>query len=110
MHLTLPPIVTTVCLLPIAMITVTWQQVIDPYKMRFFLCNALLWVSPINGPKIFLSWPMMPSFVYITISGLMFVASIKTYKLKLLYILNEKADFQKHFFILQIHIYSLRKC
>ena len=39
----------------------------------------------------------MPSFVYITISGLMFVASMKTYKLKLLYILNEKADFQKPF-------------
>ena len=52
----------------------------------------------------------MPSFVYITISGLMFVASMKTYKLKSLYILNEKADFQKLFYILQIHIYSFRKC
>ena len=46
---------------------------------------------------IFLSWPMMPTFFYITISGLMLVASIKTYKLKLLYILNEKADFQQLF-------------
>ena len=39
---------------------------------------------------------MMPTFVYITISGLMFVASMKTYKLKLLYTLNEEADSQKH--------------
>ena len=41
---------------------------------------------------------MLSSFVYITISDLMFVAAIKTYKLKLLYSLNEKADFQKLFF------------
>ena len=38
---------------------------------------------------------MMPGFAYITISGLMFLASMKTYKSKLLYILNEEADFQK---------------
>ena len=38
---------------------------------------------------------MMPSFVYITVSGLIFVASMKMYKLKILYFLNEKADFQK---------------
>ena len=43
------------------------------------------------------SWPMMPSFVCITISGLMIVASMKTHKLKLPYILNTKADFQKLF-------------
>ena len=46
---------------------------------------------------IFRSWPVMLSFVYITISGLTFVASMKTYKLKLLYILNEKANFQTTF-------------
>ena len=54
----------------------------------------------------FLSLPMMPSFVYITISGQMFVASTKICKLKLLYILNEKTDFQKLSFMLQLHIYS----
>ena len=40
---------------------------------------------------------MLPCYVDITISGLMFVAWMKTYKLKLLYILKEKADFQKLF-------------
>ena len=52
---------------------------------------------------------MMPSFVYITIFGPMIVVSMKTYKLKSLYILNEKADFQKPFYILQIHFCSLQK-
>ena len=37
----------------------------------------------------------MKIFVYITISGLMYMASMKTYKLKFLYILNEKAYFRK---------------
>ena len=43
---------------------------------------------------------MMPSLIDMTISGLIFVASMKTYKWKLLYryILNEKDDFQKLFF------------
>ena len=36
-------------------------------------------------------------FCYITTSGLMFVASMKTYKLKLLHILKKTADFQKPF-------------
>ena len=57
--------------------------------------------------RFFLSWPMTPSFVYITIFGLMFVASVKTSKLKLLYNLNEKADFQKLFYFLQTHNYLL---
>ena len=48
----------------------------------------------------------MASFVYITISGLMFVALMKTYKLKLLYILNEKADFQ-NLFLFYRYIYTL---
>ena len=58
---------------------------------------------------IFLNWPMMPSFVYITISGLMFVASMKTYKLKLLYIFNEKADFQKLFYFTDTYLLSSKK-
>ena len=41
---------------------------------------------------------MVPSFVYITISGLIFVASMIAYKLKLLNILNEKVNNQKPFF------------
>ena len=48
---------------------------------------------------------MMPSFVYITISGLMFVASMKTYQLKLLYILNEKTDFQKLFYFTDTYLF-----
>ena len=39
----------------------------------------------------------MPSVVYINISSPMFVPSMKIYKLKLLYICKEKADFQKLF-------------
>ena len=50
---------------------------------------------------------MMPSFVYITISGLMFVASMKTYELKLLFVFNDKADFQRLFYSLQIATYLL---
>ena len=41
------------------------------------------------------SWPMMPSFVYISIPGLMFAASMETYELKSLSIFREKANFQK---------------
>ena len=47
---------------------------------------------------------MMPSFVYITISGLMFIASMKTYQFKLLCILNEKADFQKKFYFTDTYL------
>ena len=43
------------------------------------------------------SWPMMPSFVYIAISGLLFVVLIKTCKLELIYIPIENADFQKSY-------------
>ena len=43
--------------------------------------------------------PMMPSFVYVTISGLMSLALMKTYKLKLPYILNEKANFRERFYL-----------
>ena len=55
---------------------------------------------------------MMLSFVYITISGLMFVASTKTYKLKLLYILNEKAEnlkLKQTFFKIKYGIFRLKK-
>ena len=54
---------------------------------------------------IFESRPMMPSFVYITIFGLMFVALTEKYKSNMLYIINEKADLKKKFFIFQIQIY-----
>ena len=46
------PIVTTVCLISIAKIAVTWQQVIDPCTKRFFRCNAFLSVLPIKARGI----------------------------------------------------------
>lgn len=39
-------------------------------------------------------------------SSLMFVVSMKAFKLKLPYFLNEKADFENLLFILQIYIYA----
>ena len=50
----------------------------------------------------------MPSFVYITTSGLMFVVTAETYELELPHIFNENAHF-KHFLIWKIYICSFRK-
>ena len=47
---------------------------------------------------------MMTSFVYITISCQMLLALMKTYKLKLLHSLHEKADFQKLFHFTDIYL------
>ena len=59
----------------------------------------------------FYSWPVMPSFVYITISGLMFVASIKTYKLKLLYVYPQiEGRFSKTFFYFTDTYLRFSKC
>ena len=58
---------------------------------------------------IFQCLPVMPRFAYITISGIIIVESMETYKLKLLYILNEKTDFQKLFFSFYTYISALFK-
>ena len=46
----------------------------------------------------------MPYFVHIAISCQMFVVSIKTIKLGLLHILNEKADFKNLFHLEDIYL------
>ena len=56
----------------------------------------------------FLIWPMMPSFVCIATSGLMFVVKMETYALELPHIFNENGHFQKLSHLKDIYLLFLK--